>query len=107
MQTPGRYEDLRHVDAARFRHRERDLAHARALRARSPHPGLVARMMARIRSGATARRPIALTYDLHELRGAVCRMGDGGSGRITVRQADGVWMAICEPHPGDPEPLAS
>ncbi len=106
MHTPGRYEDHQHVESARFRHRERDHSHIRALRARPPRDGLVARMLARFRIGASTRRPVVLTHDFHELRGAVCRLANGDTGRIAVHRAEGVWMAICEPQRDGPDPLA-
>jgi hypothetical protein len=96
MHTPWRYEDLKHVDAARSRHRDRHLAHLRALRMDPGPGGFIARLIARVQSGASFRRPAVLTYDLRELRGAVCRTADGATGRIAVRRTDGVWMAVCE-----------
>jgi hypothetical protein len=92
------YEAHQHIEARSERNRERDLGHIRALTAVARTDGIVhrvARQLDRVRPGALPQT--VLTYDLHELKGAVCRLADGAMGRVTVRESDGVWVAICVP----------
>ena len=98
MQSPYTYDAHQHLEAGSARKRERDLSHMRALKDAPSADGLVSRIVGALgQVRPAAARQIVLTYDLRELKDAVCRLADGAMGRVTVRESDGVWVAVCVP----------
>jgi hypothetical protein len=93
------YEIHKTVEAQRFRHRERDHSHLRALKGDDRLAGIVSRIMGglgRLRS-ADSRRWDHIARDAHTLTDKVCRLADGSLGRVAVREEDGELTEICVP----------
>ncbi len=93
------YEVHKTVEAQRFRHRERDHSHLRALKDDDRPGGIVSRIMGGLERlwSADSRRRGSIAYDAHVLTDKVCRLADGSLGRIAVREADGELVEICVP----------
>ena len=70
----------------------------RALKSTARGDSIVSRIMGRLHAvRPTASRRLVLTEDLHELKDAVCRLGDGSTGRFDVRESDGTRVVVCIP----------
>ena len=93
------YEIHKSVEGQRFRHREREHGHLRDLKRDERSASIVSRVMGgllRLRSAeARGRRTVA--YEAQVLTERVCRMADGSTGRIAIREADGQSIEVCIP----------
>ena len=93
------YEVHKTVQAQRFRHRERDHSHRRALKGAERTDGFISRIASGLeRAGVAAlRRRGYIAYDAHVLTDKVCRLADGSVGRIAIRESDGAVIEVCVP----------
>lgn len=93
------YEIHRTVEAQRFRHRERDLSHLRALKSYGQSGGIVSRIvgvLARLQPADSSRRR-EISYQAQRPTDRVCHLADGSMGRIAILEADGELIEVCVP----------
>jgi hypothetical protein len=90
------YEDHKTLESARFRHRERDLAHRRARKGDEPSDGIMTRMLSAFKRlpPAELHAPVRI-LDEFVLTDSVCRLADGTTGRIAVRESEGELIEVC------------
>lgn len=89
-------ESHRSIEAARFRHRERDLGHLRALKSDVPTHGIVSRIVGGLgRLRPVSSRGSAIALDGHVVTDKICRLADGSMGRVAVRESGGLLSEVC------------
>jgi hypothetical protein len=96
MPSDYTYDIHKTVEAAQFRHRERDFGHLRALKRDEPTDGIVHRIMGGLlRRRTAALHPPISARDGYVLTDKVCRLADGATGRIAVRESQGTVTEVC------------
>jgi len=93
------YDIHKEIERQRFRHRERDLSHLRALKSDDRSGGIVSRIMGSLKrlKPADSRRRRQIAYEAQLLTDRACRMADGTLGRIAIRDTGGVRTEVCVP----------
>lgn len=93
------YEIHKDVEGQRFRHREREHSHLRALKGVERPSGILSRIVGgleRLRS-ADWRGRHYVAYEAHLLTDRICRLADGSVGRIAIQEAEGEVIEVCVP----------
>lgn len=89
------YDVHKSVEEPNVRHRERHFGHLRALKGGSQGDGRLSRVVGSLRWMRS--RPSPISYDRQVLTARVCRLADGSSGRVAMRQTQGEWVEVCVP----------
>ena len=91
------YEIHKDIEGQRFRHRERELGHLRALKSDERSEGLLSRItgsLERLKS-TDSRRRRQIAYGAQRLTDRACRLADGSLGRVAIRETGGVLTEVC------------
>jgi hypothetical protein len=97
MQLRPDYHMSKIVDSDRFRQQEREHGIRRALQGDAPSEGMMSRIaggLGHIRLMASGRPAI---QGVHVLTDKVCRLADGSTGRIAIRESNGEFIEVCVP----------
>jgi len=91
------YDIHKDIERQRFRHREREHSHLRALKSDARSGGIVSRILGSLeglkRTDSRRRRQIA--YEAQLLTDRACRLADGTLGRVAIRDTGGVRTEVC------------
>ena len=96
MRSEYSFDVHRDIEGARFRQRERELEHLRALKEDRPREGMMSRAVAGLARRRAKARP-AIVEGVYVLTDRVCSLADGALGRIAIQESDGELVEVCVP----------
>jgi len=91
------YEIHKDIEGQRFRHRERELGHLRALKGDEPSEGILSRITRSLEHlrPTDSRRRRQIAYGAQLMTDRACRLADGSLGRVAIRETGGVLTEVC------------